>query len=197
MRYQAIQIGMGRVLGRFATDPAEFQPRNYKGAMGPVVACSVDGSVGLPYSECGIFSQTNGKLIYEPATFDPGTEKVLGEEMATANGVTTISQTIALKSAEEIEAEQTSGLVAAVSGHLDSVAQSRNYTNISTACEYAGEVNIFQAESKAYIAWRAACWEYCYQVLADVKASLRTTPTGAELVAELPLPSLPPSPVGL
>lgn len=85
------------------------------------------------------------------------------------------------------------GLEEAVQSELDRRARERNYDGIVSACSYAGAPNPFQAESIAYLSWRASCWAYCYQVLADCQSRppKRAIPTGPELVAELPALVLP------
>lgn len=74
----------------------------------------------------------------------------------------------------------------AVQAHLDKTAQNYGYENILSACSYAGEINPFQAEGKAFTAWRGNVWAYCYSVLSDVEAGTRTAPTLSELIQELP-----------
>ena len=82
-------------------------------------------------------------------------------------------------------------LTDAVQQHLDSKAREKNYDDIVSACSYAAVPNDFQAESQAYLTWRAACWKKCYQIMAEVQAQSRAIPTKAELLAELPLLVLP------
>lgn len=85
--------------------------------------------------------------------------------------------------ADEIAA----ALEAAVQGHLDATARSRRYDDIVSACSYAGAANRFQAESIAFIQWRAAVWDHCYAAFAAVQAGTRAVPTAAALIAELPV----------
>lgn len=82
-------------------------------------------------------------------------------------------------------------LTNAVQLHLDRSAQSRNYDNIISACSYGAAPNAFQAESIAFLEWRAACWSYCYAVMAEVSSQSRGIPTADELVSELPTLVLP------
>lgn len=85
------------------------------------------------------------------------------------------------------EQEIIAGLVDAVQKHLDATARTRNYDGILSLCTYATSNDaIFAAEGQAGVVWRDACWRYSYQVMADIKAALRTIPTPDELVAELP-----------
>ena len=74
-----------------------------------------------------------------------------------------------------------------VQKHLDTIAQSRGYESVLSACSYAGAVNPFEAEGKSFVAWRGDVWAYCYQVLADVQNLVRPEPTIPELIAELPV----------
>ena len=88
---------------------------------------------------------------------------------------------------EPSPAEIQQALVDAVQAHLDAVAKTRNYDGILSLASYsASTVTQFHTEGLAGVAWRDACWAYCYQVMADVQAALRPIPTAAQLVAELP-----------
>lgn len=89
------------------------------------------------------------------------------------------------KSPEQIEEILKTKLSQAVQGYMDEEAQLKGYDGILSAASYAGYTNAFQAEGISFANWRSACWTYCYQVLADVKAGTRTAPTKEELLAEL------------
>jgi len=82
-------------------------------------------------------------------------------------------------------------LTGAVQDHLDEAAQEFGYDNIVSACSYSGAANPFQAEGLAFLNWRSSVWQYCYQVLSDVQASVRSIPSREELLAELPSLVLP------
>lgn len=87
----------------------------------------------------------------------------------------------------EAEAAIQKSMVDAVQNHLDDVAKTKNYDGILSLCSYANSTKSkFKAEGTAGVKWRDDCWEYCYQVLEDVKAGNRTVPTPEELVLELP-----------
>lgn len=81
-------------------------------------------------------------------------------------------------------------LQSAVQNHLDGMAIAHGYDSIVSACSYAGAPNPFQADGQAFLAWRGAVWQHCYQVLADVQAGNQSAPTEAELIASLPALSL-------
>jgi hypothetical protein len=76
--------------------------------------------------------------------------------------------------------------VKAVQDHMDARAKLAGYYDILSASTYAGAPGPFQAEGIAFLNWRSACWEHCYQVLDDVQNAIRPQPTTAQLIAELP-----------
>ena len=86
--------------------------------------------------------------------------------------------------AEQIRADR----VAAVYAHMDAAAHALGYDDIRAAVTYADEPAVpkFQAEGRAFRAWRSLVWAHCYQVLDDVQAGLRPIPTAEGLIAELP-----------
>lgn len=93
---------------------------------------------------------------------------------------------------EQIEAAIIADLSGCVQQHLDDTAKQRNYDGILSLCTYATSTNAqFAAEGQAGVTWRDAVWAKCYQVLADCLAGTRTTPTEAELIAELPVMAWP------
>ncbi len=77
-------------------------------------------------------------------------------------------------------------MTAAVQSHLDQSAKARGYDGIVSACSYAGAPNAFQAESVAFLTWRAAVWVRCYEVLAEVEGGIRPIPTESEIISLLP-----------
>lgn len=86
------------------------------------------------------------------------------------------------KPLDEVKAD----LVAAVQAHLDAAAKAKGYDNIVSACSYAAAPNPYQAEGAAFIAWRGAVWQHCYQVVGEVESGARPVPTAEELLGELP-----------
>jgi hypothetical protein len=75
--------------------------------------------------------------------------------------------------------------VAAVQGVLDTTAQQRSYDGILSACSYASSTNTkFASEAQACIAWRDACWTYCY-------ATIPSAPTVSAMLAGLPVLTWP------
>lgn len=83
--------------------------------------------------------------------------------------------------------------VDAVQAHMDDAARALNYDDIKTAVTYADEPAVpkFQAEGQAFRAWRSLVWATCYQIMDEVLAEQRPVPTAAELIAQLPLLTLP------
>lgn len=74
----------------------------------------------------------------------------------------------------------------AVERHMDKAVATRGYSDIVSACSYAGAPNPFQAEGTAALKWRGDVWAKCYQILADFQAGSRAKPTIDELIGELP-----------
>jgi hypothetical protein len=82
----------------------------------------------------------------------------------------------------------------AVEKHLDSVADAAGYydplgriPNIDRACAYAAYENEYQAESQAFVAWRASVWAKAYEIQQSVENGERDQPTIEELISELPV----------
>lgn len=84
---------------------------------------------------------------------------------------------------EEIQKQLTD----AVQRVLDAKAQELNYDSCLSVCSYIDTgVPKFDAEGKAFRAWRSQVWAKGYEILAQVQAGERGIPTEAELIAELP-----------
>ena len=85
---------------------------------------------------------------------------------------------------EEIQKQLTD----AVQRVLDSKAQELNYDTCLSVCSYIDTgVPKFDAEGKAFRAWRSAVWAKGYEILAQVQSGERSIPTEEELIAELPV----------
>lgn len=88
---------------------------------------------------------------------------------------------------EEKQAQIQKQLTASVQHVLDSKAQELLYDNCLSVCSYIDTgVPKFDAEGRAFRAWRSAVWAKGYEILAQVQAGERGIPTEAELIAELP-----------
>lgn len=79
-------------------------------------------------------------------------------------------------------------ITAAVQAHMDAAARAAGYENIRSAVTYADEPAVprFQAEGRAFRAWRSLVWARCYELLDEVKAGTRPAMTADEVIAELP-----------
>jgi hypothetical protein len=77
---------------------------------------------------------------------------------------------------------------AAIQEHMDSAAKGYGYDDVKAAVTYAEEPAVarFQAEGRAFRAWRSLVWAHAYGVLDKVQAGQRPQPTAEELLAELP-----------
>lgn len=88
---------------------------------------------------------------------------------------------------EEKQAQIQKQLTDAVQRVLDAKAQELNYDSCLSVCSYIDTgVARFDAEGRAFRAWRSAVWAKGYEILAQVQAGQRGIPTEAELIAELP-----------
>ena len=91
-------------------------------------------------------------------------------------------------SKEQKEAQIQVQLTNAVQYVLDAKAQELFYDNCLSVCSYIDTgVPKFDAEGKAFRAWRSQVWAKGYEILAQVQAGERGIPTEAELIAELPV----------
>lgn len=75
---------------------------------------------------------------------------------------------------------------AALTAHLDSVAQSRRYADRISCAVRAGYPGPFQAEGVAFATWMDNCNAIGYQMLADFQSGLIQQPTVEEVIAALP-----------
>lgn len=88
---------------------------------------------------------------------------------------------------EEIEQQIQAQLTNTVQHFLDAKAQELNYDNCLSVCSYIDTgVAKFDAEGRAFRAWRSAVWAKGYEILAQVQVGERAIPTEEELLAELP-----------
>ena len=132
------------------------------------------------------------EVIDEPPVIDEETGKVLKEETyKTIKVEATIRrfQIVAIPepTQEELQARIQKQLTDAVQRVLDNKAQELNYDSCLSVCSYIDTgVSRFDAEGKAFRAWRSAVWAKGYEILAQVQAGEREIPTEAELIGELP-----------
>ena len=105
---------------------------------------------------------------------------ILAEEEAAANQPSTPSDPVAL-------------YTNAVQAHLDNVARAKGYDGILSAVTYAEESSVprFQQEGILFRAWRSNVWANCYTMVAEVQQGLRPAPTVEEVIAALPVITLP------
>ena len=88
---------------------------------------------------------------------------------------------------EEIQERIQKQLTDAVQHVLDAKAQELLYDNCLSVCSYIDTgVAKFDAEGKAFRAWRSAVWAKGYEILAQVQTGQRSIPTEEQLIAELP-----------
>ena len=142
--------------------------------------------------EIAIYDVASAKIIrrFSGPEYQAAVQCNEGEEfyLNCPNDATHIVDQMPVARPPELTPQETIGkIVAAVQSHLDETARTRNYDNMLSLASYANSMDPqFAAEAAAGIAWRDACWRYCYQALAEVEAGQRTMPTAGEAIAELP-----------
>jgi hypothetical protein len=77
--------------------------------------------------------------------------------------------------------------VNALTAHLDTVAQSRNYDNRITCSVRAAYPGPYQAEGAAFGTWMDTVNQLGYQMVANYQAGLIPLPTVEEMIASLPV----------
>lgn len=74
-----------------------------------------------------------------------------------------------------------------ISAHITAVAKGRGYDSEDRLASYALSENpAWQAEAKAFIAWRDAVWSYTFEQLAAVMSGQRHQPGLDDMIKELP-----------
>lgn len=124
--------------------------------------------------------------------YNPMTNKVVeGTPVANEEGrweqvweVVDLSPEELLAKVEEFKAS----VVYKVQERLDEFARTRNYDNILSAATYAtSKVAKFAAEGQYAVEARDSTWAVLYQLMAEVEAGTRTSPTSyEEIESELP-----------
>lgn len=120
--------------------------------------------------------------LYPTAAVSVDADGVIHQQDATSiDHAAVMSRAVELAKADTIRRYES-----AVKARLDQVARARGYDSIISACSYAGANNPYQTEAAALLAWRAAVWQTCYAILADVEAGHRAPPSIDDMLAELP-----------
>lgn len=81
-----------------------------------------------------------------------------------------------------------SDITAAIQNRLDNFARTRNYDDIKSLSDYAGDTDpIFNSEGSYGKSLRSQTWRTAITILEDIKAGRRPLPSGYEdLAPELP-----------
>ena len=146
-----------------------------------------DGMIRQTFRKLSPFDRlTDGDTIvkYNPLDYDPEIEDLVITEPVTTEKVII---SVTPKPREVTDLVWQTRKTDVIMKHLDAVAQGYGYTNIFTATTYATSLNPrFGPEGIAFRDWRDQVWTYGYQIISDVRANLRTMPSDAELITELP-----------
>ena len=121
--------------------------------------------------------------------FNPMTHKIVEDGFSEVDGswVSTWSVIELLESEREKASKRMiKDYESTIERFMNSKAEEKGYSDIVSACSYAGAPNPFQAEGTAALKWRGDVWAKCYQILADFQAGNRAKPTISELIGELP-----------
>jgi len=111
------------------------------------------------------------------------------QQVWTVTDLTDPDQIAAIKAAAD--AATKTHAIAVIQKYLDTSAQAKGYDDIKSAALRAGYAGPYQAEGTAFAIWMDACWAKSYTLLADVLANVITVPTDDELIAQMPVLSLP------
>lgn len=85
--------------------------------------------------------------------------------------------------------ERAAALRDGVQKHLDTTAAAHGFDDIKTAVTYADEPAVprFQAQGRAFRAWRSLVWDFCYSLQEKVAAGQADEPTLEQLLPMLPV----------
>ena len=95
---------------------------------------------------------------------------------------------VAAPPAPQTPEEQQAMFTAAIQGHLDGFARTRNYDGILSATTYAtSTVPKFRAEGQYAVEARDSTWAKAYEILGAVLSGMRPTPASIDdVLADLP-----------
>ena len=146
-----------------------------------------DFGVGLNSDEATCSDKGYYLVIDDKPDYDTATQKQGGNDHIIDEVAKTVTKTYNIVDIplEELQAAKNKLVETSVQNLLDTSAREAGYDSIISACSYVGSTN-FGVEAQSFLNWRDAVWTYVFQVQADILAQLRTEPTLAELMAELP-----------
>lgn len=88
-------------------------------------------------------------------------------------------------------AERAAAMLVRIDEHLNEPARAKGYDDIRSAALRAGYPGPFHDEGVAFATWMDATYATCYQLIAQVQAGTLAEPSFDELLAMLPVLSLP------
>jgi hypothetical protein len=109
------------------------------------------------------------------------------EQLMNGTYIVSNGQIILATPVQKTSAQIANELEQAVDQHIESVAHADRWDSRITCAMRAGYPNPWQNKAIAFGQWMDTCYAHCIQVHSDVVAGLRSAPTDAELIAELPV----------
>ncbi len=101
----------------------------------------------------------------------------------------TAEEIAAFEASREPEPLTQADFTRGIEAHVDAVARERDYSDAVSAVSYVDDPNPqFDAEARAFRAWRSLVWTYAIEKLALVQAGERDAPKSVDaFIAELPV----------
>ena len=128
-------------------------------------------------------------LESDAPSYDPMTQRLSKSYTISSGVVRDLWQIVPLSPEDQsnLIQQKIQSLGQSVNQHLDSVAKSKDYDSIISACTYASSsISLYRAEGEKCVAWRDAVWVKVYDVLSEVQSGSRPIPSAEQLISELP-----------
>jgi hypothetical protein len=179
-------FGPDRVyIGPIVLDESDLSPAD-EGEVWLVPGNCLVAEPPLPVEGKRYFAAANGMWIAEDI---PVPEPVPEPSAPPEPDAPGIEQPVVPEPHEPTLEERAAALRDGVQKHLDSTAAAHGFDDIRTAVTYADEPAVprFQAQGRAFRAWRSLVWDFCYSLQDKVAAGQADEPTLEQLLPMLPV----------
>lgn len=179
-------FGPDRVyIGPIVLDESDLSPAD-EGEVWLVPGNCLVGEPPLPVEGKRYFAAANGMWISEDIPVPEPIPEPSAPPEPEAPG---IEQPVVPEPHEPTLEERAAALRDGVQKHLDSTAAAHGFDDIKTAVTYADEPAVprFQAQGRAFRAWRSLVWDFCYSLQDKVAAGQADEPTLEQLLPMLPV----------